>query len=208
MAHLSRCRESHRQWSADCGIGSVMSRRKRGKTNPNRVKLHRAYTIHEAARCLNVDRATVRRWLKAGLACCDDHRPFLIRGQDLREFLTKRKASRRHPCLLGQIYCVACRSSVFPLGNMADYVPETETTGDLVGLCPLCERLIHQRINVGRLIKIQCALEVAIPKTQPRIGETRILFVDAHLQSEGEKQSRLRNSRAESGACDQDRRSR
>ncbi len=35
--------------------------------NHRLVKIHRSYTVEDAARCLAVHKNTVRRWIKAGL---------------------------------------------------------------------------------------------------------------------------------------------
>lgn len=158
-----------------------MKRRKRRKINPRLVKIHRSYTVHDAARRLNVGRRTVWRWIKAGMKCCDDQRPYLIRGQDMRDFLQSRQTARRRTCQPGQIYCVACREPVTPWGNMVDYLPRTEVAGDLVGLCPQCERQIFRRVNVARMSEIRGDLEVTIPKAGARIGDTSVLSVSVHL---------------------------
>jgi hypothetical protein len=51
----------------------------------NGVKIHRSYTIAEAAAVLGAHKHTVR-WIAAGLRTTDDKRPFLIHGNDIRAF--------------------------------------------------------------------------------------------------------------------------
>ena len=158
-----------------------MRRRKRRLVNPLRVKINRLYTTEEAARCCEVHRCTVRRWLKGGLANCDGERPHLIRGDMLRKFLQAKRVAAKRPCGPGQIYCVRCRDRKFPALRMADYKPRTDTWGDLVGLCPDCGCLIHRRINIARLPSECGVLQVALPKAHSRIGETAVPSLNAHL---------------------------
>ncbi len=63
----------------------------RHSINPNKAKIHRSYTVEEIAELFGVHKNTVRAWLKAGLPICDDRKPMLILGADLRSFLKERK---------------------------------------------------------------------------------------------------------------------
>lgn len=50
----------------------------RRRFNWSRVKVHRSYTVDEAARLLGVTKGTIRRWIGAGLPAITDRKPFLI----------------------------------------------------------------------------------------------------------------------------------
>ena len=63
--------------------------------NHRRVKIHRNYTVDEAARILDVHKNTVRQWLKNGLPAIDDRRPLLILGSELSAYLKKRRANNK-----------------------------------------------------------------------------------------------------------------
>ncbi len=65
-----------------------------GKRHPNHrlVKIHRSYTVEDAAKVLGKHKNTVRNWFKDGLATIDNKRPMLILGQDLVAFIKKRRA--------------------------------------------------------------------------------------------------------------------
>jgi hypothetical protein len=51
------------------------------RLNPRRVKIHRTYTVNEAAMLFRVHKNTVCTWLKSGLRPIDSRRPILILGR-------------------------------------------------------------------------------------------------------------------------------
>jgi phage terminase Nu1 subunit (DNA packaging protein) len=59
--------------------------------NPNLVKIHRNYTFEELAAVFSVDKNTVSTWVKNGLPCLKEKRPFLILGADARFYLQKQR---------------------------------------------------------------------------------------------------------------------
>ena len=67
------------------------------RVNPNLAKIHRNYSVGEAAALLGVHKNTVRNWIKNGLPLCDDRRPALILGAELREFPAHEKAIPQVP---------------------------------------------------------------------------------------------------------------
>ena len=124
--------------------------------NPNRAKIHRSYTVEEVANLYGVHKNTVHAWIKKhGLKTIDDLRPILILGCDLREFLQERRTKDKRKCLPHEIYCMKCRKPQIPAGNMADYIPITETTGRLISLCPVCECHINQIKSLSQLHAIK-----------------------------------------------------
>jgi hypothetical protein len=109
--------------------------------NHRRIKLHRTYTIEEAARALRLHKNTIRRWTKQALPMIDKRKPALIHGEALVGFLIERRVASKRPCQAGEIYCVACRTPKRPAGDMAEYVRRSSGAGNLRGLCPDCDRL-------------------------------------------------------------------
>lgn len=134
---------------------------RRRRADPRRIKINRAYTIEGAARTLSVHKNTVREWLKRGLDANDARRPTLILGRALRHFLEVRRAARKQPCAPGTIYCVRCRTPRRPAGDMVDFVPITAQTGDLRGICPVCEALMHRLVSLTKLDIVAAKLDVA-----------------------------------------------
>ena len=133
------------------------------KRHPNYrlAKIHRNYSVPEAARLLGVHRNTVREWIRRGLATTDGRRPLLILGSELAAFLLARRQRNKRPCLPGQMYCVRCRMPREPAGGMAEYQSVTATMGSLVGICPVCETIIYRRVSLAKLAVARGTLDVS-----------------------------------------------
>jgi hypothetical protein len=138
--------------------------------NLRRVKIHRTYTVEEAARLFGAHKNTVRGWLKQGLPAIDRNRPTLIHGRDLAAFLDTRRKQLKRTCGPGRIYCVKCRDPKEPAGGMADYVPLSPTSGNLRGICPECHTLIHRRVSLVKLDQVRGSLEVTFPHAHRHMG--------------------------------------
>jgi excisionase family DNA binding protein len=142
------------------------------RPNPRAVKIHRSYTVEEAAGTLRVHKNTVRAWIKRGLPTIDSRRPILINGLDLFRFLTSERNKRKQRCAMGELYCVRCRAPKAPAGGMVDYLPITSAAGNLRGLCPDCDALIHRRVSLSRLHAIRGDMDIAFPQGVERIGDS------------------------------------
>ena len=154
------------------------------KRHPNhrRVKIHRSYKVEEIAGLFGIHKNTVRAWVKAGLPTCDSKRPVLILGRDLIAFLRARRAKNKQPCRSGEIYCVRCRSPKFPDGDMADYLPVTETIGNLIAICPDCNCIIYRRVNLTRLGLVQGKMDITFPQALRHLIESNQPTVNSDLQ--------------------------
>jgi hypothetical protein len=151
------------------------------RLNPRLPKIHRTYTVEEAAKLFQAHRKTVRQWIKQGLPTVDSKRPTLILGRDLAAFLRDRRATRRRPCGPGEIYCVRCRIPRRPAGDMAEYQALTATSGNLMGLCPTCEAFIYRRVNRSKLEQVRGHLEVTFTQAPAHISESACPSVNVHL---------------------------
>ena len=140
------------------------------RANPQRIKLHRSYSVPELATRLDVHKNTVRLWQSDGLKPIDASRPALFQGKDVRTFLAKRNASRKRPCKPGTIYCFRCRVPRAPALGMADYNLLTATSGNLRALCETCGGIMHQRIRRADLEAKMPGLHVQIREAPPRIS--------------------------------------
>ena len=142
------------------------------RPNPKLAKIHRTYTIDEAAKLFGVHPNTVRQWLKRGLPCIDTQRPTLIRGQCLADFVRMRRNQNKRPCQAGEIYCVRCRETRQPVNLEAVYSPLTPTQGNLIGLCPDCSSRMFRRVSFSKLVLISGPLRVTLPHAQDHIVES------------------------------------
>jgi hypothetical protein len=136
-----------------------------------RIKKHRSYTVAEIEQLLDVHPHTVRRWIAMGLPVVAPTRPVLIHGSDLRGFHEARRPAKQ-PLLPGTIYCVACRAPKHPAGSIADCVPKGPKHGILVGICPSCERMIHRRVSLVRLVEVRGDLDVCFSAPQLNLSDT------------------------------------
>lgn len=151
-------------------VGQIVSR----IANFRRIKIHRPYTIEEAARACGAHRNTVRNWIKRGLAVCDGKRPILILGRVLFEYLRDRRSSAKRPCGPGYLYCVRCRAPRPPAEGMLEYQSISETGGNLVAICADCETLMYRRVRLVDVDRVRGDFAVTAPNAQRHIGEIEL----------------------------------
>lgn len=152
---------------------------------PNRraIKLHRNYTVDEAARALNISKGTVRRWLKSGLQAITDRKPILILGGELIDFLDGRSSPRKR-CQLEECFCFSCRAPRKAAFGMAEFFPATATGGNLRALCASCSTIMHKRVSAAKLDALKAVLDVAIRQAdRPIINGTEACLND-HFEQE------------------------
>ena len=149
--------------------------------NPQLAKSHRSYTVEEIADLYSIHKNTVREWIKNGLEVCDSKRPTLVKGSVLKEFLSRRRLSKKRPCLPDEMYCLKCRSPKKPAGEMADYYPKTPELGNLVGICPDCETLMNRRTSLAKLPLIQAHLQVTFSQATPHIDQRQLPTLNSDL---------------------------
>ncbi|MEX0962941.1 MAG: helix-turn-helix domain-containing protein [Pseudohongiellaceae bacterium] len=152
------------------------------RLNPNLVKIHRNYTVEEAAVLLDRHKNTVRSWVKEGLPVCDEKRPTLILGVELRKYLQGKRTVNKKKCRSFELYCMRCREPKRPAGNMVDYCSETGTSGRLIGLCPDCDGMMNRYASVASLDKLKQELDVSIPKSQEHINKWGELPVNSDFK--------------------------
>lgn len=142
------------------------------RPNPRLAKIHRNYSVDEVSRLFAIHKNTVRNWLRQGLVAIDERRPTVVRGAELRRFLTDRRARAKQLCGPGRIYCLPCRAPKAPALDMAECIQTGIATGTLQGICPDCGRMIYRRINPKKLDAVRGDLDVTVTQARPRIEET------------------------------------
>lgn len=140
--------------------------------NHRLVKIHRNYTVEEIALLFGKHKNTIRNWLRDGLEVINDKRPALVLGSILVDFLKKRRGRNKRTLKPGEVYCVRCRVAVKPAGRMADCVQVTDLIGNLRGICPRCDLLIHRRVSLAKIDHVKGDLEVTFEPAGEHIIES------------------------------------
>lgn len=153
------------------------------RANRRAVKLHRNYTVDEAARVLGVAKGTVRRWLKSGLPAIADRKPILILGADLNDFLDRR-ASPRQRCRPDECFCFSCRAPRKAAFGAAEYFPITATGGNLRALCIECTTVMRKRVSLAKLDALKAVLAVTIVQADEPINNGAKACLNNHLEQE------------------------
>ena len=157
-----------------------MARRRR---NARGVKLHRNYTIEQAARTLAVSKGTVGRWIKGGLPVLTDQKPHLILGPDLINYV-RGKAPAKKPCQLHQCYCFSCRQPKGPAFGSVEFYPITSTGGNVRALCETCANVMHKRVSTTKLEALRTIVQVTVRQAGKHIDDSADPCLNDHLQHE------------------------
>ena len=142
------------------------------KIDARRIKIHFSYSVSEAAKLLCVHKNTVKQWIRTGgLPALTDTRPYLILGPELKRFLEARREAARKPCAAGELFCLKCRAPRRAAGDLLDYEPKSAKSGNLKGICSVCETFIYRRIAHAKIAAAFPDCHVAFPQRQQRLTE-------------------------------------
>ena len=130
--------------------------------NHCRVKIHHSYTFEEVAVLFGVHKNTVAGWVKRGLPCLKQRKPYLILGTDLRVFLQGVRQSKKQTCKADEFYCMGCKKPQKPMGLMVEYLPINAVKGRLLGFCESCERPMNRFAGIGQLDDLRRYFDVSI----------------------------------------------
>ena len=136
-----------------------MAKRTR-KPDLRRIRASACYTAPEVADLLGVAVGTVRFWMRQGLPCLMDSRPFLIPGDELKTWLTVRRAQRRQACQPDEIFCFGCRAPRRPQPGTVTIVLRNAKTTIIKGRCPVCGSKMNRGGSVARLDDMKRAFSV------------------------------------------------
>lgn len=140
--------------------------------NPNRVKINRNYTFEELAAVFGVHKNTVATWVKNGLPCLKEQRPFLILGVDARGYLKDQRVSKKQKCKPNELFCLRCKSPSMPAENFVEYSPISSTKGRLSGFCVRCKCVVNKFTNVTSLDRYSLIFDLSIPRDLEHINDS------------------------------------
>ncbi|WP_440879258.1 helix-turn-helix domain-containing protein [Vibrio natriegens] len=130
------------------------------RLNPNLAKIHRSYTVEEAAEMLGVHKRTVRNWIKSGLPVIDERRPLLILGTDLKVFIRQQRKRNRRQCKTSEIYCLRCREPRQPSSETVKFIQEAGGIGRVFAQCCKCGSKVNKYFSWRSLDSIRRELLV------------------------------------------------
>ena len=144
--------------------------------NPNRVKIHRSYTVIDASETLNVHPKTVRNWLRVGLAVIDESRPLLIQGADLKLFLKQKRKASLHRCEQNEMYCFRCKAPREPNLTSLQFIAKLAGMAQMTGHCSECGSKANKYVSWRDVNQIWTDLGGKLP-----IDEEHLILRDQAL---------------------------
>lgn len=121
-------------------------RKFRKNFNTRIIKSKHSYDIHEIAQLLAVNKSSIWNWLKQGLKKEDNQQPYLIWGQDLKDFLASRNKQRKRPCKENELFCCKCQQPTKPKDNCV-LLKIDNTRINMVGVCEVCGSSTYRTIS-------------------------------------------------------------
>ena len=153
------------------------------QTSYRLVKIHRSYTVNEAARLTGSCKGTVRRWIKNGLPALQSQKPIIIKGADLREYL-KGKSKPKQKCALDECHCFKCKSNQKLAFGEAEIVFDKSPAPNMRGLCGTCSTLMHKRISNAAIPDLEAKLQITFRQADEPISNRTKPRSNEHLQKE------------------------
>ena len=117
------------------------------RNNPNRIKIHRLYTVIEVSETLGVHPKTVRNWIRAGLPVIDGSRPLLIQGADLKLYLKQKRKTYLHRCDLNEMFCFKCKRPKQPIINSLEFIAKPAGMAQMTGRCSECGKWTNKFVS-------------------------------------------------------------
>ena len=148
------------------------------------LKIHRNYTVDEAARALGVCKASVRRWIKLkGLPVIDDRRPLLLLGRDLIAF-GKAQRKPKHKLGLDQTYCLSCRAPKNAAFGLMEIVDANPKTGNVRMQCQTCMSMMHKRFAWRQLPHISPFTRLTASQAYQHLIESYAPCLNVHFKKD------------------------
>ena len=155
------------------------------KPDPRRLSAHLSYSPSELSTRLGVHKNTIRQWQHEGMIALDNNRPSMFQGAVVRSFLTTRNVRHKKPCPVGTVYCVKCRAPRRPALGMADYIPQTDGSGNLKAICEFCGTVMNRHVRQELISKILPDCDVRVTRRQSRFNGRVPPSLHCTLKSKG-----------------------
>lgn len=140
--------------------------------NPNKVKVNRSYTFEELAAVFGVHKNTIAAWVRNGLPCLKDMRPYLILGVEAKTYLQAQRSSKKQTCKPDELFCMRCKQPTKAAENFVEYLPITPTKGRLTGFCLSCEGVVNKFVGYSSLGKYSTIFDLTKPMGLDHINDS------------------------------------
>jgi len=131
-----------------------MTRKKR-TFNTQLIKGTMTYSTQDITSLFHIHKRTVQEWYQAGLPRIDNRKPYLVLGNDLREFLDNRQKKRKVQCRAHEFYCFKCKEPRASWENQVDIKFQTETRIMVVGVCSVCNTTINKASTARKIPELE-----------------------------------------------------
>ena len=74
-----------------------------------------------------------------------------------------------------------CRAPKKPAADMVEYQAITEKIGNLLALCPDCDKYMNRRVSLAKLELIRGQMDITFPQALRHIGERNQPTVNSDL---------------------------
>lgn len=154
------------------------------RLNWRAIRIHRSYSVDEAARALGVAKVTVRRWIASGeLPVIDNCKPMLVLGHELSAYLRNRR-SRKQKLRLGECYCMKCRAPKCAAFSEAELIRTKGKTAMVRMLCETCTAVMYKRVSWQQVSRLSALVTLSGAHRFKHLSETTQPCVSDHCKTE------------------------
>ncbi len=145
----------------------------RRRFNPRLIKIHANYLTQDIADLFHVHIDTVNNWYKSGLRRVDQERPFLVFGENLFDFLTRRNKQIKKKTGPNEFFCCKCKESRKTQEGVVKIKVINSKKLMIKGICVICGTKMNKLGSVTKINEIKKLFNVQV------IQEERLLECNA-----------------------------